>query len=279
MRRILVFLALCCALILPRWSAAVPVTITGGVINPGDADYATLTGVLGVSSGAPSLIAFDLATLGFDPLGFLAIDDAIPAADSDSGLAGSGIDLDAVAGISSSSMPIYAASVFSFAPGQRISAPAGSLATNIEPLISDPGYTNKTTAMPGGTGGPGFLLGTPDDALGSSDSVNPLPGGALLPEFGFLSIGSGGLISLLFAEPVNRNGNIGGTAYDLVYYDFGGAGDSGFFQVDVHGIPVPEPGVLSLLAMRLLFFDLRRRRRAGAEAGRAGERAEAPHAA
>ena len=261
MRRMLVLLGLCCGLILPRWSAAVPVTINGVVIDPGFAGYAELTGVLGVSSSAPSLIAFDLDGLGFDPLGFLVIDDAIPAANSDSGLAGSGIDLDAVAGISSSSVPIYAASVFSFAPGERISAPGGSLAASIEPLINDAGYTNRTTAMPGGTGGPGFLLGTADDTLGSSDSLFPLSGGTLQPELGFLSIGSGGRISLLFAEPLNRNGNIGGTVYDLVYYDLGGAGDSGFFQVDVEGIPVPEPGVLSLFAMSLLFLEARRRRR------------------
>lgn len=217
--------------------------------------------VLGVPhpSTGTYLLGVDLAPLGFDPNVVLVLDDGVPASNSLSGLGATGIDMDAAGGLGGDGSPSFATSlVFSFA-GQRISAPGGGLAQLVEPLLNDPGYTNRTPAFPGGTGGPGFLLGTPDDVLGAPDGVLPVVGSLLLPEFGFYSMGSFGLVVLGFDGSLDRNANIGGTPFDFVVYDVGGTAESGFLVFD----RVPEPGNLSaFLVVGLSALIAVRRRRA-----------------
>jgi hypothetical protein len=229
-------------------SLAVPVLLPGTVIQSSDADYAALVSVLGIPDPitGTTLLAVDLGSLSFDPNVAVLIDDGLPPSGAPSGLGASGIDMDAAGGLSGDGSLVYASTLFGFLAGQRIDAPGDAVIQAIEPLLNAPGYTNRTLAAPGGTGGPGFLLGTPDDVLGAPDAIPPAvltSGGiVLLPEFGFYSIGSFGIVGLGFDSPLDRNANIGGTPFDFVVYDVGGTPENGFVVFD----RTPEPGSLSL---------------------------------
>ena len=226
-------------------SQAVPVLLPGTILESTDAAYAALISVLGIPhpSSGTTLIGVDLASLSFDPNRVFVIDDAVPPDNFTSGLAATGLDLDAAGGLGGDGLASFATELVFVLPGWRISAPGDAVIHLIEPLLNDPLYTNKTPALPFGPGGPGFLLGTPDDVLGAPDAVLPVVGSLLLPEFGFYSMGSFGILGLGFGTALDRNANIGGTPFDFVIYDFGGTPDNALLIFD----RVSEPGTVSLL--------------------------------
>lgn len=250
------------ALLVAKSASGAPIVLPGVVINPSAdplSDFAKLQAVLGGSGG--SFVAFDLSTLTFDPTAVLLTDDGVPAGPDASGLSGTGLDVDFAGGFASGGGPLsYATSVFGYTPGQRISGTGAGTAELLDAFVATLPAAQKTVAASGGTGGDGFLMGVGSDALGTPDGFL---GGTPLTASGFLSIGSAGQLSLLFAAGIDRNGNIGGTIYDFVYFDMGSAGDSGFVTFDDQPIPtVPEPGTWLLLATggALLVHRARRRR-------------------
>jgi hypothetical protein len=258
-------------------SEAAPVMLPGTVLNFGNPDYFAIAAVLGYvpppgDNTIYSLVAFDLGSLSFDPTAALLVDDNVPLGSDPSSLAGSGLDIDAAGGLTLGGTPNYATGVHAYVPGERISPSPGAVAAGLleaYTLTLPPGA--RSVAAPGGTGGPGFLFGVGADALGAPDGrlsvIESPPGSGIfvldpsrLPE-GYVSIGSGGQLSLLFASAINRNGNIGGTIWDFVYWDTGGAGDNGFLLFDDQAIaPIPEPGTMLLFGSGLVFAAVRLRR-------------------
>lgn len=183
---------------------------------------------LGTDYAAGRIVGFDLESVPFNVLGFLIVDDGIPATGPDpSGGPFTGIDVDAIAGISAiSGLPVYAARIGIFQPGPEITPSSFSDAADADPHIDG-------------------LAGVVESTLGGPDAV--IPRSPTWTIQGFTSIGSGGVLGLNFAEPVNPRSNIGGTIYDLLLFDVAGAGDNGFFLVSRQPLgtpavnPVPEP--------------------------------------
>jgi len=249
--------ALLLSAFLVRPASAAPIVLAGTVVNPIDADFALLQAVVGGAGG--SFVAFDLSSLTFDPTAVLLTDDGVPAGPDASGLAGTGLDIDFAGGLASLGGLSYATSVFGYTPGQRISGTGAGTAELLETFVNALPAVQKTVAASGGTGGDGFLMGVGSDALGGP---NGFLGGNPLTASGFLSIGSAGQLSLVFAGGINRNGNIGGTIYDFVYFDMGSANDNGSVAFDDQPIPtVPEPGTWLLIVTGGAFLVHRARRR------------------
>lgn len=247
-------------------SAASPVILPGTVINPGTAEYdalrALFPGVFPIVTGqnGGSFVAFNLSSLSFNPTAVLLVDDGIPLANDASALAGSGIDVDMAGGMAVGGGLSYATSVNVFVPGQRISGTGSGAAEALDAFIAA-NNPPVTTAASGGTGGDGPLFGTGASTLGSSDGyiVTTMAGNLLAG--GYLAIGSGGQLGLVFANGIDRNGNLAGTIYDFVYFDVGGAGDNGYVLFDDQPIAaVPEPGTWLLIGTGLAFLARRRLR-------------------
>ena len=274
--------ALCGLLAAGSTAQAAPIVLTGTVLDFGNADYHAIAQQLGYvppsgDNTIYSLVAFDLGSLTFDPTAVLLVDDGVPAGNALSSLAASGLDVDAAAGLTTSGDANYASGVHVYQPGERISASAGAgSATLVEAYTNSATPPARSVAAPGGTGGPGYLIGAATDALGAPDAVlsaiqSPPGSGTFvldpnnLPR-GYVAIGSGGQLSLLFASPIDRDGNIAGTPWDFVYWDTGGAGDNGFLLCDtqpIEPIVTPEPAMTLLLGAGLVSIVSRIRHRRG----------------
>jgi hypothetical protein len=249
-------------------ATAAPIIIPGTIISPGHADFIALRSVF-FGPWAPAdprqtggaFVAFDLSSLPFDPTAVLLVDDGVPLGNDLSALSGSGIDVDMAGGFAVGGGLSFATSVHAFVPGQRISGTGSGSAELLDAFIAANPAIPVSTAAPGGTGGSGPLFGTGASTLGSSDGFLVNVPGPAVNGGGYLAIGSGGQLSLNFLLAINRHGNIGGTIYDFLYFDVGGAGDDGFVVFDDEAIaPIPEPGTWLLTGMGLAFFAERRRR-------------------
>jgi len=207
------------------------ISVAGTVLSSPE-EQAVMTAMgLGTGYSDGAIVGFDLASVPFGVQGFLIVDDGVPSTvPDDSGGPYTGIDVDAIAGISAlTGRTLHAAGVGFFKPGPEIAPAPGSDAEFASRYVNG-------------------LAGVVENTLGKPDAVIPYLNvyRGLVVE-GFASIGSGGVLGLNFPEPVSPQSNIGGTVYDLLLFDVAGAGDNGFFLVSQQplGAPavnaVPEP--------------------------------------
>ena len=198
-----------------------PIELEGTILGP--AERAAAISVLGVTPDpATEIVAFDLApaisALCDNPNTFAIEDDGIPISGPDiSGGPFTGVDVDAVAGKNNSGASIFATNV-SFA----------SFGPKIAPLPNSSGGCLNTVidGLFGDTEAEGF----PENVLGPPDAVTIFgcdPAGFS----GFTSIGSGGILEVVFADPLTDSNIVGN--FDLFLFDAGGAGDNATFTVDV----------------------------------------------
>jgi hypothetical protein len=207
----------------------------------GSVDRTAAINALGVGPIDPTtaIVAFDLtdaiAALGGTPTTFQIRDDGIPTEGPDpSGGPFTGVDVDTVAGENSTGKVIFAVSVAEAQFGSEIMAgPAGIPGQCCESMIV--GLFGDTEAE----GFPASVLGPPDGQFGACD-----PGsGSCIGDFSsFTSIGSGGILSVAFAEGIADSNVVGSN--DLFLFDVGGGGDNATFVAAIPecGDGVPDPG-------------------------------------
>jgi hypothetical protein len=212
-----------------------PFEVTGVIL--GSADRTAAVSQLGVGpiSASTDVIGFDLteaiAALCDDPNSFEIEDDAIPESGPDnSGGPFTGVDVDAVAARNSVGSSIFSTDVLMSLFGPKISPAPNTSGACLDPVVD--GLFGDTEPE----GFPENVLGPPD--AGVQFGCDPAGFSR------FTSIGSGGILNLVFGEPIADSNLVAG--FDLFLFDAGGAGDNAIFRVDV------VPGIIDL-APRLDF--------------------------